>query len=69
VVLIEDHAHGHSALDGGGERVAERGSGRCLEAQVVDRDLQRLLGAVDERRDPLGDGDVGLGAVGQEVEV
>jgi hypothetical protein len=69
VVLVEDHADGHAALDRRGERRAEGGTGRGVEPQVVDRDLQRLLRAVDESGDALGDGQVGLRAVGQEEQV
>jgi hypothetical protein len=69
VVLIEDHAHGNASLDCGRERRADHAAGRGRQAQVVDRNLQRLLRAVDEGRDSLRDREVGLRAVGQEEEV
>jgi hypothetical protein len=69
MVLVEHHSHGYAPFDRGGERVAEDRTRGGLQAEVVDRDLQRLLRAVYEGRDSLRDRDVGLRPVRQEIEV
>jgi hypothetical protein len=69
VVLVEHEAYGNPTLDRRLERGEQRVRGRVLEAQVIDRDVERLLGAVDERGDPRRDGVRLLTAVGQEEEV
>ena len=64
VVLVEHEADGDAALHRGTERVEQRGPGRLLEAEVVDRDVQRLLRVVEEGCDALGHPIGGLSAVG-----
>jgi hypothetical protein len=59
----------HSALDGGLKRSEHSGAGIGRQPQVVDRDVERLGGAVQERRDALRDRVRGLAAVSEKEEV
>jgi hypothetical protein len=69
MVLVEEQAHRHAALQSAVEGAEQRVPWSVLEPQVVNGDVQRRRGGVEEGGDPLRDGVCVLTAVGQEEEV
>ncbi len=69
MVLVEDQPDCDTALYGRLKGVEDGGGGRVVQAQVIDRDVQRLGRSIKKGRQFLGDRVGGLAAVGQEVEV
>ena len=69
MILIEEQAHRHAALESAVEGAEQCVSWSVLEPQVVNGDVQRRRGGVEEGGDPLRDGVRGLTAVGEEEEV
>jgi hypothetical protein len=69
VVLVVDQADLDPARLRGADRLADPVADRSRQANVVERQVERAAGGVDERDDPGGDVLGALTAVGQLDEV
>jgi hypothetical protein len=69
VVDVVGEAHRHAAVAGALEGVADDLFRRVVQANVVQRDVEAVLGCVDELGDGLRDFRRGLPAVRQRADV
>jgi hypothetical protein len=69
VVDVVGEAHRNAAVAGALEGVADDLCGRVVQPDVVERDVEAVLGCVDELGDRLRDLGRGLPAVRQRADV
>jgi hypothetical protein len=69
VVDVVGEPHGDAALRRGDERVLDDLRGRRWETQVVERDVEAAVRAVEDVRDRVGDLVGGLTAVGERADL
>ncbi len=68
MILVEHQPHVNPALDRVLKRAEDDSAGSCGKPQVVHRELERPVGAVEECCNPLRHDIRGLAAIGEKEE-